>query len=149
MAVVLKVTDEFFGSASSTGTPSRRTAGELRLVSERVTPEDIIRRRIVDEVDAINRRTQVYADGLAGWRSFLIDIDPKAPDALLNKVLPRKPRPTPVDAETETRRAMTAFAKRAFIMLVDDRQIDEPDTYVTLGPESEVVFLYLTPLKGG
>jgi len=145
MAVVVKVTDEFFGS----GTPSRRTGGELRLVSERVTPQDIIRRRVADEVDAVNRRTKAYAEGLAGSRSFLIDVDPTAPEALLNKSLKPKKAPKPLDLEFECQRAMTAFAGNAFIMLVDDRQIDDPDMFVTLGADSEIVFLYLTPLKGG
>ncbi|MER5207152.1 hypothetical protein [Streptomyces sp. NPDC002825] len=46
-------------------------------------------------------------------------------------------------------RAVEAFGRNGFLVLVGDRQIEELDETVTVGPETEVVFLRLVPLVGG
>ena len=145
MATVLKIIDEYFGSDA----PGRRSGGELHLVSERMTPREIIRRRVENEVAELNNQRRMKAGATASTRSFLVDSGSSPPELLLNaKRSPKGPLAL-LDAESETDRALTAFGKRAFILLVDDRQVEDPDAAVTVGQGSEVVFLYLTPLKGG
>ena len=145
MAALLKIVDEHFGP----GGTDRRPAVELRLVSERTTPREIIRRRVESEVEALNERKLAPLASHRRTRSFLIDVDATSSEGLLNGLVRagRKPALTRVDAEAA--RAFKAFEKQRFIMLLDDRQIDGLDDEVTVGPESEVVFLYLTALKGG
>jgi len=145
VTAVLKIVDERFGPAGREKLP----AVELRLVSERTTPRDIIRRRVEAEVEIVNQRRLAHAAGRARTRSFLIDIEATSPEAILNIPILPKLRPSLAQIEVETARALAAFRKQTFIMLFDDRQIEDVDAEVTVTPESEVVFLYLTPLKGG
>ncbi|MEU2504430.1 hypothetical protein ABZ621_06920 [Streptomyces sp. NPDC007863] len=51
--------------------------------------------------------------------------------------------------EAALARALDAFARNGFLVLVGDRQIEDPDETVALGPDTEVVFLRLVPLVGG
>lgn len=136
MVAVLKVVDEHFGACA----PARRAGPDLRLVSERVTLREIIRARVAAEVEEINQRQARKAL----TRSYLIPTDPNSLEAKLNSTSARI-----LDIEQEVGRAVAAFMRRKFIVLLDDRQIDDLDETVGLRPESEVVFVHLTPLKGG
>lgn len=55
----------------------------------------------------------------------------------------------PEGYEEALARALDAFSRNGFLVLVGDRQIEDPDETVTLGPATEVVFLRLVPLVGG
>jgi hypothetical protein len=136
MVATLKVVDQHFG----TGASERRAGVSLRLASERVTAREIIRSRVTAEVEALTQRTQ------APSRSYIIDVEQGSPESLLNPSANNAKVP---DVEAEVQRAITAFTKRRYIMLLDDRQIEDLDAGVGLRPESEVVFVYLKPLKGG
>lgn len=59
------------------------------------------------------------------------------------------PRALAIDWEKEYARALDAFAAHQFIVLVDDRQVDDLDTLIAPGDACEVTFLRLTPLVGG
>jgi len=146
VASVLKMVDEYFGST----TLGRVPGGELRLASERVTPREIIRRRVESEIAAIAKDRAAAAPGARAGRSFIIDLD--ASETQLNgehRAERRAPPRAPLDALREAERAVSAFERRVFIMLVDEQQVEDVDAAITLRPSSEVVFLYLTPLKGG
>jgi hypothetical protein len=145
MAALLKIVDERFGPAGT----DRRPAVELRLASERITPREIIQRRVESEVEALNQRKLAHLAGQARTRSFLIDVDASSPESLLNGPIAKGRKPALARIETEAARAFEAFEKQRFILLLDDRQIDGLDEQVTVRPESQVVFLYLMPLKGG
>lgn len=56
---------------------------------------------------------------------------------------------TPETAEREFARAVEAFGRNGFLVLVGDRQVEELDDQVELGPGVEVTFLRLVPLVGG
>jgi hypothetical protein len=144
MAAVLKIIDEHFGS----DTPKQRSGGELRLVSERTTPREIISRRVEQEVAELNEMG-AKSSAIGASRSFIVDVGSQSSEALLNKGSDAKRPLGLIDAAAETARALTAFENRAFIMLVDERQAEDPDAPITVRPGSEIVFLYLTPLKGG
>ena len=51
--------------------------------------------------------------------------------------------------ERNIARALKAFRNNGFVLLVDDRQIDDLDDEVELDRHSVVTFLRLTPLVGG
>ena len=139
MVALLKVVDEHWGSDRV-----RVTCPEITLASERVSPREIITQRVVAELDAMKRRSASH-----DWsRSFLVEGGPQAAEALLNPA-PKAKRLPAFDLEKESQRAFEAFRQNRFIMLVDDRQIEDLDHEVTLTPGSEVVFLYLNPLRGG
>jgi hypothetical protein len=142
MAATLKVVDEQFGA----GARVRRPGVDLRLASERVSAREIIRSRVAAEVEELNARKQGH-DQASGGRSYMVqaDAERKLNPASSSAWIWRKP----LDVEAEVRRAMAAFEARRFIMLLDELQIDDLDAAVGLRTESEVVFLHLTPLKGG
>ena len=54
-----------------------------------------------------------------------------------------------VDAEAQFHRAIEAFERRAFIVLVDDEQVDALDTVLNVAAGVRVTFLKLVPLVGG
>ncbi|MDQ1008844.1 hypothetical protein QFZ82_003329 [Streptomyces sp. V4I23] len=53
------------------------------------------------------------------------------------------------DRERAGERAVEAFGRGGFLVLVGDRQITELDETVDLGAATEVTFLRLVPLVGG
>jgi hypothetical protein len=145
MAALLRIVDEHFGPAGT----DRRPAVELKLVSERISPREIIQRRVEAEVEAFNNRKLAHAAGHRRSRSFLIDVEATSPEAVLNAPLAPGRKPVLAHVEREAARAFQAFEKQSFIMLLDDKQIEGLDDEVTVRSESQIVFLYLTPLKGG
>jgi hypothetical protein len=138
MVALLKLVDEDFGRPVA----ERRPAGELRLASERTSARTIIAERVAQEVALIEARAQASQ----GTRSFLVAPGPE--ETALNPLVSRRP-PRRIDAAAETERACAAFARRRFILLVDDVQLDGLDDEVGFGEASEVIFLHLSPLKGG
>ena len=54
-----------------------------------------------------------------------------------------------LNSEKHITRALTAFCTNGFVLLVDDRQVDDLDDEVELNEASVVTFLRLTPLVGG
>jgi hypothetical protein len=53
------------------------------------------------------------------------------------------------DWTQEYARALHAFERRAFLVLVNDQQVDDLDITLELRPETQVTFLRLLPLAGG
>ena len=54
-----------------------------------------------------------------------------------------------LDVAQETERALRAFKKGRFVVVVDGRQVNEADDKVTLTPDSTVTFVRLVPVRGG
>jgi hypothetical protein len=52
-------------------------------------------------------------------------------------------------AVDEIARAQQAFTARAYMIVVDNQRIWEPDTLLTLRPETQVEFIKILPLVGG
>jgi hypothetical protein len=141
MVAILKVVDEQYGTSA----PVRRAGVSLRLASERVSAREIIRSRVMAEAEEFNHGCRAQGP----TRSFIVDVAPDSAEAKLNSMPSESRRVGIFDVEHEVDRAIVGFTRRRFIMLLDDRQIDDLDEAVRLGPESEVVFVHLTPLKGG
>jgi hypothetical protein len=62
----------------------------------------------------------------------------KAPEAL-----------APATAETEIYSAQRAFAAQAFMIVIDNRRVFDPDQVVTLSSDTRIEFIKILPLVGG
>jgi hypothetical protein len=131
MGAVLKIWDETPGQG-------KREAAELRLASERITAAELISRRVEAEVESWNAKTGELFQGL---------IQPTESERVLNGYRLKKRRK--LDPEDQVKVALEAFGKNAFILLFDDRQIEDRHEYITITPTSEAIFLKLVPLVGG
>ena len=141
MSAVLKVIDKHLGKPEE---PSF----ELRLVSERITARELIRRRVDDEISQV-RKGLLECSGRGGsGRSFLIRLEPGCVEAALNR--PRQaPEPPAMEPAVEAEAAFEAFGARRYILLFDGRQVEDLDENLIVTPGSEAVFYRLTPLVGG
>jgi hypothetical protein len=54
-----------------------------------------------------------------------------------------------LDAAEQRARAVEAFERSGFFLLVDDRQVAGLDEVITVRPDTEVSFVKLVPLVGG
>lgn len=142
MGATLRLRDEYFDSPPDFDceVPSHE------LVSERISAREIICQRVRAEVEAQN--AQLF-DESQRTRSFIIDIKPDSPEGRLNKAIKPRARQLLQKADAEIEDALAAFGQQRIVMLFDDRQIEDLDEELTVLANSEVVFLYLTPLRGG
>lgn len=110
----------------------------LTLASERLTVRELIVRRVTHEVQQYNLTTpEVYA-GL---------VQPTGAEVALNGFRLRERRS--LDAEQQCEKAIDAFGRNGFLLLVDGRQLTGLDEPISLRPQSEVRFVKLIPLVGG
>ena len=101
--------------------------------------KDIITARVTAEVTDYNRRLPSVFRGL---------VRPSEAEEVLDGYRLRQ-KDRPIDAEQQTYVALDAFRKRAFILLVDDRQADNLEEIVLLQSDTSISFVRLTPLIGG
>jgi len=105
---------------------------------DRLTVRELIRTRVREEVAKANAdRTQP--------RRLLVA--PVEAEATANGYLLKDGRT--IDWERQAAVAVEAFERQGFFVFVDGQQVGELDDEVTLGVDSEVRFLRLTPLVGG
>jgi hypothetical protein len=121
-------------------TTSGETTNELTLdfLDERVTVRELIRARVYQEVAEYNARRPETFRGL---------VQPTDAERVLNGYRLKQPRK--VDWEAQYDRALRAFAGNGFLLLVDDRQLQDLDEVVELRHDMQVTFLKLVPLVGG
>ncbi|MEI7771428.1 MAG: hypothetical protein WCI67_15665 [Chloroflexales bacterium] len=110
----------------------------LGLPSNHLAVRDLIRARIEQEVAVYNERQGEFFQGL---------VQPGAAELTLNGY--RLPRPRHIDSAEQVERALEAFMRNGFLILIDDRQIEQLDDVVILGEQTVVTFLKLVPLVGG
>jgi hypothetical protein len=55
----------------------------------------------------------------------------------------------PGTVEEEIGRAQQAFAERAYMVVIDEQPMWNPDAIVTLVPQSRIEFIKILPLVGG
>jgi hypothetical protein len=131
MATALTIHDE--------GTSGGRIRSfKLHLAVERITVRDLIERRVTQEVEEHNRAQPEYFQGL---------VQPTDAERELNGYRLRKKRM--LDAAEQRARAVEAFERSGFFVLVDDRQLERLDDEFVVRPETEVRFVKLLPLVGG
>src|SRR5262249_15659277 len=129
MSIAVKIVDQTLGVHP----PLTR---ELRLVSERTSVRELIKRHIEEEVAALN----------AGREDLRPLVGPTEQETRLNKA---KPPGRMVDAEKQLAAAVEAFERTRIVVIVDGKQIKELDQLITVSFDSEIRFLKLVPLVGG
>ena len=122
--------------------PGERTpALSLSLLSSRITLRELIRRRIYEEVQQYH-----VAPPETLFRGL---VTPSPAERLLNgEKAETKPRRR-LDWEAQYERALAAFARNGFFVLVGDRQVEDLDEEIELKVHTEVSFVKLVPLVGG
>lgn len=131
MGAALRIYDETPGQ-------ERRPAATLQLASERLTVRELIRRRVEQEVAAYNGAKEDVFQGL---------VQPSKSEQLLNGFKLKKRRA--LDAEEQVGVALAAFEKNGFVLLFDDRQVEDLEEEIVILPDSSATFVRLVPLVGG
>ena len=133
MSMTLKIRDE---TTLSIG--GDESGFLLEVPEERITVQDLIRARVYREVHEYNLDQPEYFHGL---------IQPSDAERSLNGFKMRRRRR--IDPDKQFELAKRAFYTNGFILLVDDRQVDELDEEIEIRPDTTVTFLKLVPLLGG
>ena len=110
----------------------------LDLLTERITVGDLIRTRVYREVRDYNLCQPEYFRGL---------VQPTDTERTLNGFKVRPGRI--IDPEKQFERAIESFYRNGFLVLVNDRQVDELEEEIEIQPDTTVTFLKLVPLVGG
>jgi hypothetical protein len=131
MGIRVRVQDQ-----SSTG----RLTGmvELEDIPSAITVRDLIRTRVREEVARHNAEPA---------RAFAGLVMPEGAEPGRDRYLvPGRRR---IDWEAQADRAVEAFARNGFFLLVDDRQVTVLDEELALTPDSDIRFVRLVQLVGG
>lgn len=131
MAGTLTIHDE-------TATGQKTNTFTLDCLTERMTVRELIRARIYQEVQDYNQRQPEYFRGL---------VEPSAAERVLNGYK-LKGRRT-IEWEEQFNRALEAFDRNGFFVLVGNRQAESLDESFEVKVDTEVSFVKLVPLVGG
>ena len=110
----------------------------LDVPTERITVRDLIRARVFGEVSDYNLRQPEYFRGL---------VQPSDAERTLNGFKVRRGRR--IDPKKLFEKAITSFYRNGFLVLVNDRQVDELEEEIEIRPDTTITFLKLVPLVGG
>ena len=113
----------------------------LEFESESITVRELIRERVYQEVSEYNFRSRRQGGEFRGL------VQPTDAERTLNGF--KVPKGRDIDWEAQFARAIDAFARNGFFILVDDRQAEALDEPITIGSRTNVSFVKLTPLVGG
>ena len=119
----------------------RTAALRLDLLTATVTVRELIRRRVYEEVQQYHA-----APPDAVFRGL---VTPTATETALNGQKPTHMVKRRVDWEAQFEKAVQAFERNGFFVLVGDRQVEDLDALVTLNVDTEVSFVKLVALVGG
>jgi hypothetical protein len=134
MSTTLKIRDE---TTFSLGGDDDR-GFTLDVPTERITVLELISARVHREVREYNLSQPEYFRGL---------VQPTDAERSLNGFKMRKGRT--IDPQRQFELAKRAFHSNGFILLVDDRQVDELEDEIEIRPDTTITFLKLVPLVGG
>jgi hypothetical protein len=110
----------------------------LECLTERMTVRELIRARIYQEVQDYNTREPEYFRGL---------VEPTQAERTLNGYRLRERRK--LDWQEQFRRAIEAFERNGFFVLVGHRQAESLDEEFEVKVDTEVSFVKLVALVGG
>ena len=129
----LTVTTIIFGLP----TGQRTSHVRLTLPVATLTVQELIAHKVRQEVEEFltAQRSDVSGEYLT-------------PEELLG-VTPSASRGVTGTAFDEIARAQQAFTARAYMIVMDNQRVWEPDTLLTLRPETQVEFIKILPLVGG
>lgn len=132
MTYTVTVHDETLGGVDDT------RSFTLDFLTTRITARELIQRRVTEEVALYNATAAEYFHGL---------VQPTDAERTLNGYRLRDTRH--VDAEAQVARALDAFERNGFFLLVDDQQVESLDSEIELRVHTAVSFVKLVPLVGG
>jgi hypothetical protein len=134
MSTTLKIRDE-----TTVGLGDDEDRGfTLDVMVGRITVRELIRTRVTNEVSDYNLSQPEYFRGL---------VQPTDTERSLNGFRMRKRRR--IDPEKQFDLAIKAFYSNGFIVLVNEKQVDDLEEEIEIGPDTTVTFLKLVPLVGG
>src|SRR5215472_14990503 len=110
----------------------------LDCLAETLTVRELIRARIYQEVQDYNLKDPEYFRGL---------VEPTNAEKVLNGYKLRAKRK--IDWEEQYQKALEAFERNGFFVLVGDRQAESLDEEFEVKVDTEVSFVKLVPLVGG
>jgi hypothetical protein len=115
----------------------------LEFPTERITVRELIRERVHQEVQDFNRkRDEQFFRGL---------VQPTDTERILNGKVTKyrlKSHRT-IDWKTQFEKAIEAFERIAYVILIDDKQAESLDQEFVIAHGTTVSFVKLTPLVGG
>ncbi|WP_147132028.1 hypothetical protein [Stackebrandtia albiflava] len=117
---------------------ARSDAWHLEIFEERLSLGELLRRRVFQEVAEYNAKQPEVFTGL---------VRPTDAEVAINGFRMRERRR--VDPEKQYELAVESFGRNGFVVLVDDRQIEELDAEIEIRQGTEITFLKLVPLVGG
>jgi hypothetical protein len=131
MAATLTIHDE-------TASGQKTNTFTLDCLTERMTVRELIRARIYQEVQDYNRKEPEYFRGL---------VEPTNAERVLNGFKLKAKRK--IDWQEQNKRALDAFERNGFFVLVGDKQAESLDQEFEVKVDTEVSFVKLVPLVGG
>lgn len=136
MSVTLTVRDETASGSVYYELP-------LEFPTERITVRDLIRERVYQEVQDFNRKERETV-----FRGL---VQPTEAECVLNgkRTEFRMKRHREIDWKRQFEKAIDAFGRNGFFLLIDDKQAESLDQEFVIGRGSLVSFVKLTPLVGG
>ncbi len=134
MPATLTIRDE-----TATGEPVHEFP--LEFPNERITIRELIRERVYQEVSEYNFRSRRLGGLFRGL------VQPTDAERTLNGF--KVPKDRDIDWEAQFARAIDAFGRNGFFILVDDRQAETLEETIVIRPSTQVSFVKLTPLVGG
>jgi len=131
MSATLTIHDE-------TASGQKTNTFTLDCLTERMTVRELIRARIYQEVQDYNQKQPEYFRGL---------VEPTDAERVLNgyKLKARKK----IDWQEQYNRALEAFDRNGFFVLVGDKQAESLDQEFDVEVDTEVSFVKLVQLVGG
>lgn len=131
--MILTITDENFS-----GKVLNKVLLELQ--QETLTVKELIVKRVTHEVQQFNSRTIEVYNGL---------VQPEAAETTLNNYQHKVKKHMEVDAEAQCYRALEAFTRNVFFVIVNDRQAESLEEEILVEPSTKVSFIKIMPLVGG
>ena len=133
MLTMLDVRDQSTASLGNT-----ENTFSVRVPGESISVRELIRSRVTQEVEEYNRRKPEV---------FRLLVQPVEAERTLNGF--RLPRLRRIDPQEQFEKALEAFDGNGFVILVDDKQVEDLDAQIDLCADTSVTFLKLVPLVGG
>lgn len=123
----------------------------LSLLTETLTIRELIANTVEEQIRDLQLQRQMDIESIRNIlsRQYLTDAEIQAQAQTGAIKMPELPDNSPIFITQETEKALTAFEKGVYVIVIDGKQAQSLDDTVTLKPTSKVTFLRLTPLKGG
>ncbi|MEX1233216.1 MAG: hypothetical protein WEB58_23395 [Planctomycetaceae bacterium] len=115
----------------------------LEFPSERITVRELIRERVYQEVQDFNQKQ--------GEKVFRGLVQPTDTERVLNGHRPeyRLKKHRQIDWKPQFEKAIEAYERNGFFILIDDKQAELLDQEFSVTPSTTVSFVKLTMLVGG